>query len=402
MKTNNASDQKSLRRELDSKTKELNDIYSSRGWRFVLYVRKVLNFLFPREGIRRKTLAFSYGVSKKSVKQCLKIKDEAYSIPLRFKNYFIKLKPKKKRRVNRNSKKIVFIGHSYHTKTKSADFLVDYLKEFYDVQVILDESWIGKSFPDLSFIDESYLGVIFFQMLPQKSVMDKIKNDNLLHFPMYDHSCRFSLRFWDGYRNLKIINFSKTMHDQLNSWGFESIYLQYFPKPCDFTPGKNDEVFFWQRLSNINIKNISKLFGTGNYKIHLHRAIDPGNGFVQPSRILEKRFNITYSDWFEDKSEILDLIKQKGIYVAPREFEGIGMSFLEAMAMGKAVVAVDNPTMNEYIIDKDNGYLFDPRNPKVIDLTNINEVQRNSFEFIRKGYEEWSAGKHKIIDFIMK
>ena len=112
MKTNNAPDRKSLRRELDSKTKELNDIYSSRGWRFVLYARKMLNLLFPREGMRRKILAFSYGVSKKSVKLCLKIREESYSVPLRLRNYFIKLKPRKKRKINNKSKKILFVGHS--------------------------------------------------------------------------------------------------------------------------------------------------------------------------------------------------------------------------------------------------------------------------------------------------
>ena len=285
-------------------------------------------------------------------------------------------------------------------KTKSADFLIDYLRESYDVQVILDESWIGKSFPDLSFVDESYLCVIFFQMLPKKEMIKNINNDNLLHFPMYDHSGQFSLNFWDDYRDLKIINFSKAMHDKLDGWGFESMYVQYFPKPGDFISGEKDEVFFWQRLSNININNISKLFGKGNYKIHLHRATDPGNGFVQPSKVLEKRFNITYSDWCENKSCVLDIIKRKGIYVAPREFEGIGMSFLEAMAMGKAVIAVDNPTMNEYIENRKNGYLFDLRHPKGIDLSNIEQVQKNCYEFMQKGYKRWEVDRQRIVNFI--
>ena len=389
-----------IRSQLSLKTDELTRIYHSRGWRFVLYTRKILKFLFPREGIRRKILAFLYGISKKSVKLYLKIRDEAYSTPLLLKNYFIKLKPRKKRKINRKSKKIVFVGHSYHTKTRSEDFLIDYLKEFYDVEIILDETWIGKSFPDLSFIDESYLGVIFFQLLPEKSVMDTIKNDNLLHFPMYDHSGWYSLKFWDDYRGFKMINFSKVMQTKLSDWGFESMYVQYFPKPIGFFPGKKDEVFFWQRWSNININNVSKLFSKGNYKIHLHKAVDPGHGFVQPGKALEKKFSITYSDWFENKSAALDVIKQKGIYIAPRACEGIGMSYLEAMAMGKAVIACDNPTMNEYIVHGKTGYLFDLTKAKPINLSDIENVQRNAYSYMQDGYKRWQKERSLIIDFI--
>ena len=70
------------------------------------------------------------------------------------------------------------------------------------------------------------------------------------------------------------------------------------------------------------------------------------------------------------------------------------------MAMGKAVIAVDNPTMNEYINDGENGYLFDLKRPKEIDLSNIKEVQKNSYEFMEEGYKEWEKNKKRIIDFI--
>jgi glycosyltransferase involved in cell wall biosynthesis len=99
---------------------------------------------------------------------------------------------------------------------------------------------------------------------------------------------------------------------------------------------------------------------------------------------------------------MLDLIKEKGIYIAPRELEGIGMSFLEAMAIGKAVIAVNNPTMNEYIEHGKNGYLFDLKNPKEIDLSNIEQIQKNAYEFMRNGRKKWEKDMHKIIDFIKK
>jgi len=192
------------------------------------------------------------------------------------------------------------------------------------------------------------------------------------------------------------------LHEKLKSWGFESIYVKYFPKPQEFVPGNKNEVFFWQRLTNINIKNIINLFEKKDLKIHIHKAIDPNQEFIQPSREDEKKYQITYSEWFETREQMWDLIKKKGIYIAPRELEGIGLSFLEAMAMGKAVVAIDNPTMNEYIEHNKTGYLFDLSKPENIDLSNIENIQKNTYEFMQKGYAEWEKNKKKIIDFIEK
>jgi glycosyltransferase involved in cell wall biosynthesis len=387
--------------QLYLRVNELNTIYYSRGWRFLMYLRKILSLVIPKESIRRKFVAFVYNLCKKGIKFFLKIIGVIFSLSLKIKNHFND--PKfYMRKINKKSNKIVYVGHSYHNKTKSTSFLIEYLKEHFDVEVILDESWIGKPFPDLSFVDESYLAVIFFQLLPPKDVIKNIKNDNLINFPMYDATAGLDLNYWNNYRNLKIVNFSKTLHNRLQGWGLESIYLQYFPKPVNFNPGHTKEVFFWQRLTHLNINTVVKLFRGTSFKIHLHKVIDPGQEFIKPSKEVEKKFKITYSDWFETKDEMLDVIKQKGIYVAPREYEGIGMSFLEAMAMGKAVIAVDNPTMNEYISSGVTGYLFDLKNPKEIDLSNIEQVQKNSYEFMRDGFKKWEKDRQKIINFIKK
>jgi len=388
--------------QLDIRVNELNNIYVSREWQTISILQKTVKIFIPKNSIRRWFAVKIWRLIKFSVKFLLKIKREVKNMLFLFVNYFVKFKPRKKRKINKNSKKIVYIGHSYHNKTKSTAFLIDYLKEFYDVEVILDESWLGKPYPDLSFIDDSYLGVIFFQLLPTVDIIRTIKHDNIIYFPMYDQSGRLDYEFWHKYQNIKIINFSKTLHNKLFDWGFESMFVQYFPKIQNFIAGKKDEVFFWQRLTKININIISKLFDDTNVKMHIHKAIDPDQKFQNPDEKQEKKFQITYSDWFETREEMWNVIKQKGIYIAPREYEGIGMSFLEAMAMGKAVVAVDNPTMNEYITHGENGYLFDLKHPKEIDLLNIEQVQKNAYEFMKNGYKRWGKNKHKIIEFIEK
>lgn len=386
---------------LETAISELGIISNSYGWRLILFLYKLVNLFFPSGSLRRKIAVIIWNFGRMLQQGILKVYRKL-SIGLQ---YVIKIlpgsgDPKKRRRINTRSKKIVYIGHSYHNKTKSTAFLTDYLKQFFEVELILDESWLGKPFPDLSFIDKSYLGVIFFQLLPPPNIIQNIKNTNIIYFPMYDQSGRLDLEYWNDYRNLKIINFSKTLHNNLEGWGFESIFIRYFPKPEEFIPGNTNEVFFWQRITDINIKTINSLLGDYDIKIHMHKLIDPNHQFIQPSEENEKKYQITYSDWFETKEEMWNLIKQKGIYISPREFEGIGLSFLEAMAMGKAVVAVNNPTMNEYIEDKKTGYLFDLSEPKKITLANIEEVQRNAYDYVSNGYRRWENDKHKIIDFI--
>lgn len=404
----------SIRTELDSTKLELSltktglelsraeliNVYNSREWRLILKLQKLFKLIFPVNSLRRKILVKLFRFSKKVVKIIFKIKREISEIFLKSKNYLAKFRPRKKRKINLKSKKLVYIGHSYHSKTKSTGFLIDYLKEFFDVEVVLDESWQGKPAPDLSFIDESYLGVIFFQLLPSREVIDRIKNDNIIYFPMYDQSGRLDYDYWKNYHDLKIANFSSTLHKKLKKWNFESMYVQYFLDPQEFKPGKKDEVFFWQRLTKISISTIIRLLNKEKVKIHIHKAIDPDQEFMQPKKEDEDKFKITYSEWYGTREEMLEVVNQKGIYIAPREYEGIGLSFLEAMAKGKAVIAVNNPTMNEYIEHGKNGYLYDLDNPKEIDLSNIEEVQKNTYRYMQEGYKKWKDDRKKIINFI--
>lgn len=381
----------------------LNRIYDSREWRAALMMRKIVKIIIPNGSFRREKAVIIWRFIKTCFHSFRGIINYTKGVFSLCRRCLIGAHSSGKRKINKNSKKIAYIGHSYHNKTKSTGFLLDYLNQFCDVEIILDESWRGQGYeyPDLSFIDRSYLGVIFFQNLPNPDVLKKINNDNIIFFPMYD-GVRHDYAFWNEYYDLKIVNFSSTLHKKLAKWGFDSIGVQFFPKPQDFFPGEKNSVFFWQRLTSININIISKLFGDVKLKIHMHKAIDPNQQLVEPSKEQENKYNITYSEWFDTREEMQELIKENGLYIAPREFEGIGMSFLEAMSMGKAVVAVDNPTMNEYIEHGKTGYLFDLKNPKKIDFSDIEQVQKNTYDYMKAGYEKWEREKHGIIDFIEK
>jgi glycosyltransferase involved in cell wall biosynthesis len=180
------------------------------------------------------------------------------------------------------------------------------------------------------------------------------------------------------------------------------MYIQYFPDVNEFIPGKENEIFFWQRISNLNFSVLKKLLGKVKFNIHIHKAVDPGHEFFMPEKEDIEYYNITFSDWFEKKSDFLELIKSKSIYFAPRLTEGIGQSFLEAMSMGKAVVAPDKPTMNEYITNNYNGYLYDFNNPQKINFRDVKKVQENAYKYMKEGNVTWNKEKIRIIDFIKK
>lgn len=298
--------------------------------------------------------------------------------------------------------KIVFIAHSYHKKTRSYDFIVDYLKEFYDVELLFDEQWETGKKIDWTVFDNSYKAIVIFQMFPDEEDLTKITNDNIVYLPMYDHVEKWHFCKWYLCKNVKIVCFSSTLHKKLKKWGFNSIYVQYFVEPKGFFPGVENEVFFWQRLTKININTIKKLFKKADVNIHLHTVADPGQKFVQPTEEDEDQFKITYSEWFDTKAEMQDFLKNKGIYIAPRYIEGVGTSFLEAIAQGKLVIAHNKPTMTEYIKNGKTGFLCNFKYPKAIKLLNIKEIQQNTYNYAKDGYEKWLIERKNIIDLIDK
>lgn len=297
-------------------------------------------------------------------------------------------------------KKIVFIAHSYHKKTKSCDFMVEYLKTFYDVEVIYDEEWETGKKIDWNSFDLRYHAVVIWQMFPENVDPSKIQNPNVVFFPMYDQAVRWNFAQWYQCKNFKIMNFSSTLHKKLTKWGFNSIYVQYFTEPQEFSPGKTDEVFFWQRFTKININTIKRFFENSDVKIHIHKTVDPGQEYIAPSAADEEKFKITYSDWFDTKEQVQKFIKTKGIYIAPRYSEGIGLSFLEAMAQGKLIVANNRSTMNEYIKHGKTGFLCNFKFPHSLRLKNLDKIQRQAYEYSKQGYGKWLIERKNIIDFI--
>ena len=56
-----------------------------------------------------------------------------------------------------------------------------------------------------------------------------------------------------------------------------------------------------------------------------------------------------------NSKQYLEHLSKCNIFIVPRLYEGIGLTFLEAMASGMVVLSSNFPTMNEYIQNNING-----------------------------------------------
>ena len=299
---------------------------------------------------------------------------------------------------------LAYVGHSYHRQTSSTVFLLDLLREHFQLEVVWDDSWqpgkpplqalqVNASQPDL---------VLFFQTLPVASQLRKIQCPRLFFIPMHDNIVASSKRRWTELRGsgLRLINFCRDTHNYFGNLGYESLCVQYWPAPVARTPLSDSDtvrVFFWARHRQIGWPVLKALLGEHRpARIILRAAPDPGETPAMPSpkEIAEYRIELI-SGWL-DKARYLELLNSCNVFVAPRLYEGIGQAFLEAMAAGMAVIAPDLPT----ITHARNGYLYSPATATQLDFSSLAGVRERALHDVAAGRTVWQAQERQILDFL--
>lgn len=306
--------------------------------------------------------------------------------------------------------KVAFVDFSWRKKTKSSQFFLEILQEKYNVDIFWDETLTenGNRFDINAINNGEYAGIVFWQVMPRQEEINLLRNKNIIIIPMYDSVYELSEINWLSYKNFKMINFSKTLHRKLVDLGLNSLYLKYFCKPPEeiknFYEGNKLKGFFWQRIDEIDFNLIKKLIGQNSFeKIYFHNAPDPTRKKkidLRPDDI--KKYNIKSTDWFENSKDYFNCLNDADVFFSPRLYEGIGLASVEALCLGKLVVAPDTPVLNEYIKNGFNGILYDIKNPKPVSFENIKSVRKNTLEYCKEGYKEWVNSKELIFDFIEK
>ncbi|MBR1617327.1 hypothetical protein IJ670_04175, partial [bacterium] len=199
-----------------------------------------------------------------------------------------------------NKENLLFIDHSYHQKTKSSKFFQDFLKDYFNVEIIYDDGWKKNNKNQLKLENlDKYSNIILFQNLPNRSILEQIQNKNVIFVPMYDEVQNWDYFKWQKVKNFKILCFSKTIYELLDKYNFNTFYIQYFIQSKDFSIGEKNSCFLWQRINSINIDTIKHLAGNYLKKIHIHKAIDPNHKQKEISKEDIEKYNISTSTWFE-------------------------------------------------------------------------------------------------------
>lgn len=296
-------------------------------------------------------------------------------------------------------KQLLFIGNAYHEKTGSADFMVDLLKRDHIVDVCLVDLYEKEPYKKLKYYQGEFDLIVCWQVMPNMILLKKYINYRYaVMFPMADGAPSIlKPEKWYPYRRFQFICFSKALYKQLVSAGFSAHYFKYFPAPSIISDwGKLDSAFFWFRREEVNCDLLEKLLESSPIRnIHIHNAADPDEEFKPLTR--KEKFNYNYSSWFSNKIELEIKMLESSCYIAPRLKEGIGMSFLEAMGMGRCVIAPDATTMNEYIVHGVNGLLYNPRDPKPLPASDIRKLQENAANSIREGFSYWVASTDEML-----
>jgi hypothetical protein len=304
-------------------------------------------------------------------------------------------------------KKIAFIGFDFHnTTTKSSLFFIDILKKNFEVNLFWDfannpEDKSNKN----AFLDDYYI-LIFWQVMPNIIKLQYSKCQNIIIIPMYEQVVDYPNQYFEQYNLYRFICFSKVLYNKLVSLDINSLYVQYYPKPYKNSNIINQtnkvNIFFWKRGGVINLELIKKLIPKQNINsICIHSLeSEKYTWFSMPNKKDIQDYNITFSSWFDTHDNFVNHLQKYEIFIVPRLYEGIGMTFLEAMNLGRCVVSPNTATMNEYIKNQQNGILFDLNNPKNIDLSNLTNISKNSMTTIYNGYQAWQQDINKIVDFL--
>jgi len=303
--------------------------------------------------------------------------------------------------------RIAFIGHSLHQRTRSSGFFVEKLESIGEVSFFWDDTGLSSENVNISSIIRSgYDLIVLWQIEKYAPLLARSGHPNVVFVPMYDGCKDLPEAYWRACRGLKLLAFSSTLYERFQRFGLVTEYFQYFPNPGDFPEiEKGDDLhgFFWQRKQDITWQTIRPLLdGTDWQHISMHTRVDPEGGkFVRPSEEEISQFRIEFLDWLPQRADFLAQLRRCNVYFCPRLEEGIGMSFLEAMAMGMAVIAPRRPTMTEYIVDGLNGILYEPTRDKPIDWGTMNAVRMRARDSVQQGYEEWRRAWPRLLDFLL-
>jgi glycosyltransferase involved in cell wall biosynthesis len=301
--------------------------------------------------------------------------------------------------------RIAYIGHAYHQKTGSTRFFIELLERFATVEPWIGEPGSSSAWQWRADFDESRYDIIVVFQLHEAFDLLSGRHPNVVFVPMYDAMFWAGNFYWKpSFNKAKIACFSWALRQEVMHR--DAIYagFQYFPDPSGYTVIDDFSAlrgFMWYRRREIPPDLVFGLCGDVEFeRFVVHDAPDPEHAMTETVIRPPNVRRLDRTSWSADGTEYDAALRDSNIFFAPRPREGIGMSFLEAMARGHCVVAQDAPTMNEYISHGSNGLLWNPERRGPLDFSAARSIGARARESIERGHQRWLTSIPALLDFV--
>ena len=248
--------------------------------------------------------------------------------------------------------RIAYVEHPHHQKTNSSEFFRREVEGLgYTLVRIVRDAFSLK-------IAREFDRLILFQAdncIPIAVAADKLS----LVIPMLDESLTRNSGYFRVGKKIQFLSFSPNLHKFLELSGARSYFVQYWPEPKTNSFKQDFDVFFWERTPvHVSIQDVLRWFKNMNPTYTIRKHLDPGQISLDPSYLfLNDSIKILDNNWLKH-DQYLAILERASVFVAPRRWEGIGLSSLEAMSRGIPVVGLASPTLNEYIENGVTGVLI--------------------------------------------
>lgn len=309
-------------------------------------------------------------------------------------------------------RQLILICHNDHLISGSVSFLEELLAKEFNVQVLPYDNGLKyieittKIYPDALFL------LLQTEFLAPWLVS---KGYNVAAFPMYDACSMAGDYYFRLLNGTYLFNFSKALHKKCVDAGVVSYQVNYYPTQQhndSETDSKKEQLFYWLRRPNSSLSEpfISQLFSPYVDKIHIHDRPDNYTLANSVNRVSDNF--VSTSTWFKEREKLHEIMASSKYFLAPRESEGIGMAFLEAMSMGCIVFANRNSTHDQYIYHGHNGFLidFETRDTELIHkqieeafsiIGSGKPISENARQFMLEGQKAWELQSEKVLQTML-
>ncbi|MCX7049575.1 MAG: glycosyltransferase [Candidatus Sumerlaeota bacterium] len=259
---------------------------------------------------------------------------------------------------------IVAYCSNWHLGYSSAfnDILIEPLRSCANIIVKSWDTESGRDLPDSAGSPDEIS--VFCQFLPPKEILTKPQG-HVVWVPMYDNVAQRDQQWWNALPpSLRVLSYCKAVAAKSKSAGLRTFEVQYFCNPAGMAPVRWEQkpvVMYWNRTNLVSAYFLKKLCSCLDaskiiFRPYMDWHLGHDAWYFLPYKLGSTEVK-DISGWLP-QSDFSDHTKEANVMIAPRRTEGVGLFFLEAMARGCAVFAYDGPTMNEYIENGVNGYLF--------------------------------------------